>query len=66
MKKQVTKAKRLTKDEISNLPEAEFEKFIRLKWNKWNSSVENSEDCIPYWEFYTEECEYYKRKPVEG
>jgi hypothetical protein len=65
-KAKTVKVKRLTKEEITNLPESEFEKLTRAKWNKWNTSVEDSDDCIPYWEYYCEECDYYKRKPVEG
>jgi hypothetical protein len=64
--KPVIKPKRLTSEEISKLPEAEFEKITRAAWNKHNSSIYDSDDYIPYWEFYTEQCAWYKRKPVEG
>jgi hypothetical protein len=60
------KIKRLTEKEITNLPEEEFEKLTRAKWNKWNASVKDSDDIIPYNEFYSEEAASYKRKPIIG
>ena len=60
------KPKKLTYKEIAALPEAEFEKITRASWNKHNNSIYDDDDYIDYWDWYSTECSYYKRTPIEG
>ena len=66
MKDKIPKVKPLSREEISALPEAEFEKITRASWNKHNNSIYDSDDYIDYNEWYSAEAHYYNRLHIAG
>ena len=51
------------KKRVQVMSEADFTKLCRERHAKYEARVKNSEDSIPFWEYYSEQCSDYGRTP---
>ena len=58
-----SRAYELKNEKFRLMPEKEFEIYARERWEKYQKRIKHNDDSIPFWEFYSELCDSYGRKP---
>lgn len=50
------------KKRVQAMSEREFEAMCRARWEKWQAKS-HQDDCMPFVEYYDEQCATYERTP---